>query len=242
MLSMPSWNVHTAHVERLLREHAADELGIHDVNAFLFGNFVPDIYVGYMVRPITRTIAYRETHFADPSFVPEARFWEFWERYGLPSADGAGRVSDVTLGAWCHLVADNGYNHWVNAFRTEHHIPSGNATRVLKQDDFALFGRTLDISMLCRVDDELMAQAVAFPQYRIAEGDAHRAVEVSDDIVRENQARYLSTAPRYRMLTAGLFAHMSNDVHERLERGLLAYARDGASAPELAALPEFYRR
>ena len=239
---MPSWNVHTAHVERLLREHAADELGIHDVNAFLFGNFVPDIYVGYMVRPITRTIEYRETHFADPTFVPEARFWEFWGRYGLPSADDAGHVSDVTLGAWCHLVADNGYNHWVNAFRKKRHIPSGNTTRVLKQDDFALFGRTLDISMLCRVDDELITQARAFPQYRIAAGDVHRAVDVSDAIVRENQERYLSASPHYHLLTAGLFEHMAHDVHERLERGLLAYAREGASAPELAALPEFYLR
>ena len=39
---MPSWNIHTAHVERLLREEGAAALGVVDVNAFLFGNFVPD--------------------------------------------------------------------------------------------------------------------------------------------------------------------------------------------------------
>ena len=44
---MPSWNIHTAHVERLLREEGAARLGVRDVNAFLFGNFLPDIYVGY---------------------------------------------------------------------------------------------------------------------------------------------------------------------------------------------------
>ena len=63
---MPSWNIHTAHVERLLREEGAARLGVRDVNAFLFGNFLPDIYVGYMVPvPVVRLRDYRETHFAD---------------------------------------------------------------------------------------------------------------------------------------------------------------------------------
>ena len=95
---MPSWNVHTAHVERLFSDRSPQALGIRDANAFLFGNFVPDIYVGYMVREVTHTIDYRDTHFVDPSYVPEPRYWEFWERFGLPSADSEGRVSDLVLG------------------------------------------------------------------------------------------------------------------------------------------------
>ena len=67
---MPSWNIHTAHVERLLAEDAPSALGIRDVNAFLFGNLVPDIYVGYMVPDTSRTIAYQETHFADRATCP----------------------------------------------------------------------------------------------------------------------------------------------------------------------------
>ena len=53
---MPSWNIHTAHVERLLREEGADALGVSDVNAFLFGNLAPDVYVGYMVPDTTYRI------------------------------------------------------------------------------------------------------------------------------------------------------------------------------------------
>ena len=71
---MPSWNVHTAHVERLFSDRSPQALGIRDANAFLFGNFVPDIYVGYMVREVTHTIDYRDTHFVDPSYVPEPRY------------------------------------------------------------------------------------------------------------------------------------------------------------------------
>ena len=47
---MPSCNIHTAHVERLLREHDARDLGIRDADAFLMGNILPDVYVGYMVQ------------------------------------------------------------------------------------------------------------------------------------------------------------------------------------------------
>ena len=43
---MPSWNIHTAHAELLLREEGAAALGIRDVDAFLLGNLLPDVYVG----------------------------------------------------------------------------------------------------------------------------------------------------------------------------------------------------
>ena len=55
---MPSWNIHTAHVERLLREHGASELGIGDKDAFLMGNLLPDVYVGYMVPDASWRIDY----------------------------------------------------------------------------------------------------------------------------------------------------------------------------------------
>ena len=32
---MPSWNIHTAHVERLLSQRTPDDLGIEDVNAVI---------------------------------------------------------------------------------------------------------------------------------------------------------------------------------------------------------------
>ena len=66
---MPSWNIHIAHVQRLLHEQDARSLGIRDANAFLFGNLVPDIYVGYLVQPISRKVPYRVTHFADPALA-----------------------------------------------------------------------------------------------------------------------------------------------------------------------------
>lgn len=230
---MPSWNVHTAHVERLLREHSPDELGIRDVNAFLFGNYVPDVYVGYMVKDISHKIDYQETHFVDPGFVPEPAFWRFWRDFALPSADARGRVSDVTLGAWAHLVADNGYNHCVNEFLLARAAKFSTQIRIMKQSDFELFGRTRDIRMVCQPTDVLLDQAQAFPQYPVEPADARAAILVAQGIVHANQRDHLSQMPSYSLLSEGLFDQMSEVVNQRLARGLMAYARQGVGAPEL---------
>jgi hypothetical protein len=228
MVLMPSWNIHIAHVERLLARDGAEALGVRDPNAFLFGNLVPDIYVGYLVSPITKKIPYRTTHFADPAYVPQPAYWEFWERYARPLADAAGRVSDVVLGAWMHLLADNVYNAHNNRYIAERGIAPGEETRKRKQADFALFGRTLDISTQLHADDALLAQAAAFPQYAIAEPDARATVAVANDVVRDNRREHVTGTPDYCMLSAEFFSSTFERVCYLMERNLKAYARHGA--------------
>ena len=43
---MPSWNIHIAHAEGLLAKDGPVARVVRDRNAFLFGNLIPDIYVG----------------------------------------------------------------------------------------------------------------------------------------------------------------------------------------------------
>lgn len=97
---MPSWNIHIAHAEGLLQDAAlagglrgvssggrgAFSQIVRDRNAFLFGNLVPDIYVGYMVPGVVRPIPYRVTHFAAPEHIPKPREREFWDTYVAPLA------------------------------------------------------------------------------------------------------------------------------------------------------------
>lgn len=83
---MPSWNIHIAHAERLLEGGGPVARAVRDRNAFLFGNLVPDIYVGYMVPAIVRPIPYRITHFAAPEHIPRPREREFWDAYVAPLA------------------------------------------------------------------------------------------------------------------------------------------------------------
>ena len=164
---MPSWNIHTAHVERLLREEGAAALGVVDVNAFLFGNFVPDVYVGYMVPDPSFRIDYKLTHLALREHIPLPRYDDFW-RFYVARQD---TVTDLVRGAWAHLVADHVYNAHTRAYLASIGVKPGERARVGKQADFALFGRTLDISMVPHVDDALVCQCADFPMYSVAEKD-----------------------------------------------------------------------
>lgn len=213
---MPSWNIHTAHVERLLREEGADALGITDVNAFLLGNFAPDIYVGYMVPDTTFRIDYKLTHLALREHIPLPRADEFWEFYVARQ----GQVSDLTLGVWAHLVADHVYNKHTRAYLKRIGMEPGEEARVGKQSDFALFGRTLDISLVPYVDEALLAQCADFPQYSIAEKDVRAAVDVARAIVEKNRAEHVTGEPEYQLLTAEFFETARAEAHAEVVRGL----------------------
>lgn len=68
---------------------------VRDRNAFLFGNVVPDVLVGYMVPDIANPIPYRITHFAESEPIPKPRAHEFWEGYVAPLLHRAGCGSCV---------------------------------------------------------------------------------------------------------------------------------------------------
>lgn len=220
---MPSWNIHTAHVERLLSEESPAELGIRDVNAFLFGNLVPDIYVGYMVPGITHKIPYKETHFADPGYVPEPRYYEFFERFVIPSTGADGLVGDVVLGAWTHLVADHVYNRHFNQLLEREGLTPGEVVRERKQADFADFGRTLDIALVPEPTAALLAEARAFPQYVVEEADARATCAVMAQIVADNVAHHVAS-PTYRLLGEAYFTQVPDEVDALMRAGLHAYA------------------
>lgn len=225
---MPSWNIHIAHVERLLGEKGADALGIRDVDAFLMGNLVPDIYVGYMVPDATTRIDYKLTHLTMRSHIPVPRCDEFWDFYCVnPRGYGAVCVTDLVKGAWCHLVCDHVYNlhtrDWLNMVG----MKPGEEARIAKQADFADFGRTLTISMTPSISNEVLAQGEAFPQYRIAEADIRSAARVAESIVEENKTNHIEGAPDYRLLTKGFFDAARDEAHQAMADGLYRLVETG---------------
>lgn len=97
---MPSWNIHIAQAEMLLARDGAVAAFVRDRNAFLFGNVVPDVLVGYMVPDIADPISYRITHFAESEPIPKPRAWEFWDGYVTPLLHSVGcgtRVEALTI-------------------------------------------------------------------------------------------------------------------------------------------------
>lgn len=219
---MPSWNIHIAHVERLLAEEGADALGIRDVDAFVMGNVAPDIYVGYMVPDATTRIDYKLTHLTMREHIPVPRCGEFWDFYCKnPTGYGASEVTDLVRGAWCHLVCDHVYNTNTRAWLEKLGVQPGEKARIGKQSDFADYGRTLRISLVPNVTEEVLAQCEAFPQYKIAPADARSAAKVAARIVGENDSEHIDGEPSYRLLTPKFFHDAGQEAHERMREGLL---------------------
>ncbi|MDO4797138.1 MAG: hypothetical protein Q4A01_03860 [Coriobacteriales bacterium] len=227
---MPSWNIHTAHVERLLGEESPESLGICHVDDFLFGNLVPDVYVGYMVTNPTRKIAYRDTHFSDPTFIPAPDASRFYNLY-VRDKD----ANDVVLGAWTHLLCDHYYNLRTTGYIASIGVEPGEQTRIRKQADFDLFGRTLSISLVPRVTQRLVNLCADFPQYVVDEPDVYAAAQAQEAIVRKNQAQHVDGEPTYSLLNAAFFQSTYHEVCAVLREALLLHAA-GAYAGDLGSI------
>lgn len=219
---MPSWNIHTAHVERLLAEHEAGELGICDVDAFLFGNYVPDIYLGYMVPNTTYRIDYCLTHVARPNMIPAPdadSFWDdsVWRALRRPKSEAG---MSLALGVWAHLCADRMYNLRFREFCLSRVVPRGEELRKQKQADFNLFGHSLQLSRHVNVTPELLDAAFAFHHYSILPADVRRAVDVADAIVDERDA---PSARDYQLIGREWLDATFGSCHERLGVWLRTY-------------------
>ena len=180
---MPSWNIHTAHAERILADRRADAV-IADGNAFLFGNYAPDIYVGFMVPDASFHIDYCLTHLAAVARIPLPEPDFFWDRYIAKRRPCTSAGVSLALGAWAHLVADRYYNGSFRAFCKVNDVPDGDELRLCKQADFDLFGRTLDVSSQVSANPELLKAAQAFVPYHIPPEDVMRSIDVATAITR----------------------------------------------------------
>lgn len=219
---MPSWNIHTGLVERLASDADLAPLGVRDLNAYHFGNLVPDVYVGYMVPDVSHTLLYTDTHHTLPSHIPVADHQEFWDRWVEPYI-ATGGVDDVVLGAWAHLLADHHYNERVNAFLAEHNVPSGEQTRIRKQGDFDRFGHGLGISSTVEPTDGLKALAENFPEYPIDGSDVEAACRAHAALVEASREE--PEGDGYSLLTEELIREVFDRITADTEAQLSDYAR-----------------
>ena len=222
MVRMPSWNIHTAHVERLLLEFGPGELGIEDANAFLFGNYVPDIYLGFLVRNTTFRLDYCLTHLARPATIPLPDAEQFWQDCILHPTrqpqSPSGR--SLALGVWAHLLADRIYNGRFRAFCKTHDVPRGEELRRGKQADFDLFGRALGASARVTATAELLEAARAFRQYSILPDDVDRTIIAADSLLNASSAP--SGSGDYELLDPSWLADTFDACHEQLASRLTA--------------------
>lgn len=232
---MPSWNIHIAHVEKLLAENQAEQLGIADVNTFLLGNFAPDIYVGFMVPDVSFRIDYCTTHLARISMIPVADadlFWNLYIAYRTPTSPAG---LSLVLGAWAHLLADRYYNGNFRTFWRTHDVPGGEEQRIRKQADFDLFGHYLGISSHVQVTPELLDATRDFKPYRILPEDTLRSIAVADAIV-EQAAQEPAGPGCYQLLDGPWLTGVFDACNERIVVWLQAWQELLAEgSPVLAA-------
>lgn len=236
---MPSWNIHTAHVEHLLAEHDARQLGISDANAFLFGNYVPDIYLGFMVPEATFRIDYCLTHMAVPNIIPVPNADQFWDDCVFKRRPESDAGVSLVLGAWAHLVADRMYNHRFREFCGSHEVPTGEELRIRKQADFAVFGRSLGITSRVQITPGLLDAAQKFRQYSVLPADVERTVAVADSIVGGIRGR--ERCDEYQLLSQEWMTDTFAACNDFLASWLAAWVRlesDGkpASADDIRAV------
>lgn len=210
---MPSWNIHTAHVERLVESRDPEALGIEDVNAFLFGCYVPDIYVGFMVPDATFRVDYCMTHLAMPNLVPVPNADFFWNRYVVSRLPSTPEGRSLALGAWAHLLTDRYYNGNFRTFWLTHDVPTGEILRKGKQGDFDLFGHSLHISSHVEATEELIEAAKKFWPYSVLSADVEKAIAVADAIVVDSES--MPDNPTYQLLDAEWMTGVFNACDER---------------------------
>ena len=234
---MPSWNIHTAHVERLFEGRSPAALGVADANAFLFGNYVPDIYLGFMVPDAGLRIDYCLTHLADACAIPLPDADKFWDHYVFRRRPESPAGVSLAVGAWAHLLTDRMYNKRFRAFCETHEVPEGDELRVRKQADFDLFGRALRISSFVRRTPELLEAARRFRPYCVLPDDVAKAIAAADAIVRGNGEPAENGA--YRLLSAAWMRETFESCDALLTSWLQAWQTleaDGGAPASSAAI------
>lgn len=220
---MPSWNIHTAHVERLLSDHRPQDLGIDDVNVFLFGNYVPDIYLGFMVADTTYRIDYCLTHVARPDLIPVPDADRFWNENVYRRRPKNATGVSLVIGAWAHLATDRFYNGRFRAYQRAHGLQADDELRIAKQGDFDLFGRSLQISNHVQITEELLNAARAFRPYSVLPDDVTRAVDVANRIVDADEKP--SDNAEYQLLDAVWLGETFEACDARLAAWLTAWQK-----------------
>lgn len=198
-------------------------MGISDANCFLFGNLVPDIYVGYMVQPLTKTRTYCDTHVAADEFMPTPRYDEFWDLYVAPLLSyGPLPERDLALGAWAHLVCDHTYNLAARKVAYDAGYKPGDGVRILKQSDFDAYGKSLSISMVVQDTPTLIHTAHNFVQYPIEKPDVEASIAVVQRIVDVNASNL--PRPAYQLLSTEFFEATATAAHNIIISTLLDVA------------------
>ncbi len=96
---MPAWGVHLATARNIL-----EKVNIKNQNDFIFGNILPDILNGYLIKNVSNIVIHRDAHYDTYQKERFCSYQIFYEQYNQKLDN------KVVLGYLVHLMTDNLWN------------------------------------------------------------------------------------------------------------------------------------
>lgn len=185
---MPAWGVHLVTTKEIL-----DRIDIKEKNDFIFGNILPDIENGYLVKGISHNLTHKESHFDQFPLTKFDSQEVFLKSYG-DKLDNR-----VILGYVVHLLTDNLWNKYYYERKviyedgeiagvklTNGEILRGNheVVRILKQKDYKIYADSLfrtNNFVEPIFDKELVKKANQIKIIDINEEDIYKSLQYIQD-------------------------------------------------------------
>lgn|SRR5574344_571087 len=154
---MPSWEMHLKVADKI-----KEKLNIFDdKDKFYIGNVLPDVYSGYVIKNMSKTIDYEETHYPVKTVINLATFvLPDFEKFKNIHYDDMNDL--LILGYFTHLMTDYFFNKYtyskkyviddhgkILGFKTKRNEIlncSINTTIRVKHEDFSAFSDLLKIN------------------------------------------------------------------------------------------------
>ena len=189
---MPSWGIHLGVANKL--SHNIENI---DKNLFMFGNVVPDINNGYVVKDINKIISHKITHYDGE--IDFKGYKKFYIKY----------INDiknpVVLGCLTHLMADYYFNNityskkaiWENGKVVGLKLNTGKiikcdkeTVRKIKVNDFKIFAdyvyKSHELSNI-KYDEKMLSINPIVKEFDITKKDVKKTIEYVNSYIENKK-------------------------------------------------------
>lgn len=188
---MPSWTIHIKVARTINKKLKLDE------NSFLFGNVMPDVLSGFIVKETSTTISPAISHYRSPEGVHEIEIDKFINTY-------KGKFKNpVVLGYLIHLITDYFWNDWTyskhyrQCYNKCFMIANGKETEIkwpifrkYKHKDFEAFDNylrsTQDLGALMEYNDNMYNFSKEIAEVPCTADDIYKTIQVINSIIEDS--------------------------------------------------------
>ena len=196
---MPSWAIHLATTTKINKK-----ININNKNIFLFGNILPDVLNGYVIKNISHIVPHREAHIEKAIQVGNHREYRydldgFYKNYHNKFSN------PLILGYYTHLLTDYYWNNSTYGGRGifdedkkliglkmnngEKYIAPIEILKKIKVNDFKIFSKHIyqsNMADIPKYDEKILEYAKEVTWLDIQKQDVLESIKYLDDMVINN--------------------------------------------------------